>query len=97
MKAEPKRYFYLDEDDDRAHYIVVARSLEHAEETLRATGIEFGEPSEPYDTAKTRGILNWHEMTDVEITSRQRCHTADDRGTIPLSEANLGEWFSSEW
>jgi hypothetical protein len=88
-----KRFFHL--DDGGAEYLVVARNQEHAEQIMRDSGIEFSDPSAPYDDA--RDALIWIEMGTDDVARRMRCHTESDRGVIPLVDAELGDWFCSEW
>lgn len=92
-----KRFFELDVNDGGITYTVVATDLQHAEQLMRDSGHEFGDPSEKYDAAKTRGVLSWTEMSPDRVAHKTRCHTEDDRGVIPLADACIGEWFCSEW
>ncbi|MGN6108952.1 MAG: hypothetical protein ACTHU0_27850 [Kofleriaceae bacterium] len=87
-----KRYFRA--DDDGVRYSVVANDLEHARRILRECGVGFGESAAEVGREPT-----WEEF-DAERAGRVRCDTSEDdrgRGTIPLTECDLGEWFCSEW
>lgn len=89
-----KRFFVATDDGD-VDYSVVATDLDHAKNILRESGVEFGDPGRPLDEAN----LEWSEMS-LERAQQVRCQTAEsdnDRGVIPLSEADLGEWFCSEY
>lgn len=89
-----KRYFVL--DDDYASYYVVATDLNHARSLIRDSGAEFGDPSAPLDQAEARGDVWWKEI-GVEAAGKMQGRTEDERGTILLADANIGEWFCSEY
>jgi hypothetical protein len=89
----PKRFFELD-DDGEVQYFVVALDLEHAKIIIRRHGVEFGYPSQPLD--KATGI-EWRELTAERASAMKKCHTEDKRGVITLADANLGDWFCTEW
>jgi len=89
-----KRFFEL---DDGVYYLVVAYDQKHAVEIMRSAGIEFTRHGVPYDVAMARGDMCWEELSPDEVAKHGRCHTQDDRGVIPLCDANIGEWFCSEW
>lgn len=82
-----KRFFQLDHDG--AYYLVVAPSLEFAKSIMESSHCEFSLDS----------VINlvWSELTPDQVTQKQRCHTEDDRGIIKLTDADIGDWFSSEW
>ena len=88
-----KRFFRLAEDDC-VYYFIVARDLEHAKTIIRDTQIEFGDPGLTLDQASG---LAWSELTPEQIAKLTKCHTEDDRGVIALADADLGDWFCSEW
>ena len=78
-----KRFFKL--DDDGIYYLVVASSLAQAQQLMAATFCEFG-----------HGAV-WSELTHEQVDQKHRCHTEDERGVVKLAEADIGDWFSSEW
>lgn len=88
-----KRFFELN-DADCVWYVVVAVDLDHAKNIVRKSGVRFGEDSVPLDEAQD---LEWSELSKEQVARRQRCHTEDHRGVIPLADAGIGEWFSTEW
>jgi hypothetical protein len=88
-----KRFFHLD-DDGHVTYLIVAVDLIAAKEILRSHGVTFGQEETPLDDATS---LTWTEMTPEQVATKQRCHTEDERGVIALADANVGDWFSSEW
>ncbi len=81
-----KRFFQA--IDGSASWFVVASDMDHAKLVLKEQGVDF---DLDFDD------LNWVEMTPGQVEKKQRCATDDERGTIRLSEANLGEWFCTEW
>jgi hypothetical protein len=88
---EGNRYFGADDGD--VDYTIVARDLDHAKEILRASGMEFGDPSLPFDQAD----LTWHEVSR-ERAARIRVHDDDRRGGVhALDTYPAGEWCCSEW
>ena len=87
-----KRFFRL--DDGCVSYLLVARDLDHAKQLLRESNCMFGPGELPLDAAAT---LTWSEMDAAQVVQKQRCHTEDARGCIPLAEADVGDWFCSEW
>lgn len=89
----PKRFFELD-DDGCIFYFIVARDLDHAKDLMRESKSLFGPDEVRFDEATT---LTWTEMAVADVAKKTRCHTQDDRGTIPLADANVGEWFCTEW
>lgn len=92
-RVPEKRFFHLD-DDGCIWYLVVARDLEHAKQTLREVHCLFGPAESPMDAADT---LTWTEMDAARVSGYRRCATQDDRGVIALADAEIGDWFSSEW
>ena len=101
--ADPARRFFI-ADDPGMHWIGVARDREHFIELLEQQGAEW----EGYllDGLHTFGIREALALEEVEIreltaadleTQHRRCHTEDERGVIPLSEAAIGDLFCSEW
>lgn len=87
-----KRFFWLYDDD--VDYYIVARDLDDAKRMIREAGVEFGDPSRPLDTAEG---LTWAELSADSAAKKTHCHTEDGRGVIAFSEAELGDWFCSEW
>ena len=88
-----KKFFQMT-DANEDTYVIVANDLEHAKDVIRKSGVEFGYPSKPFDQAVG---LEWSEMTDDQVARRTRIHTEDERGTIPLKQCNIGEWFCNEF
>lgn len=93
-----KRYFTF-EDGGGATYAVVA--LDEAFAIKALGGVEFGYPSEPFAKA-TDEDGNALKMREIgpDMAARIRVDTTEDdrgRGRIPLTECDLGEWFSSEY
>lgn len=82
-----KRYFRA---DDGATYSIVARDLDHAKRILDDAGIDFDSDADD---------VRWSEMT-VEQAAAKRIVEDDAHNRItpyPLTEAEIGDWFSSEW
>jgi hypothetical protein len=92
-----KRFFKF--DIDGASYWVAAVDLPHARRVLRESGTEFGQEGRPFDETKENGLVTEQELSH-EQAFKTRCDSSEDgkgHGTIPLSECELGEWFSSEY
>jgi hypothetical protein len=94
-----KRFFIADQDGcyhwlgcatDRGHFILLLGDCDDAWETEAGESVDINE-------ALAMGIVEIHELTGDELARRQRCHTEDERGVIPLSEAAIGDLFCSEW
>jgi hypothetical protein len=90
-----KRFFRVEDDD--AHWSVVARDEEHC--IFRGLGAEKEGLylSLNIDAALEHGITTIAEYSPESLARIQRCRTQDDRGVIPLADAQLGEAFCSEW
>lgn len=96
VNVQVKRFFNL--EDDHANYVVVARDLEHAEQIMRETGIEFSYPSVSYDEAKASGVFDWSEMSDERVAStRVHRQEAEHPDPVPLAASDVGDWFCSEF
>lgn len=81
---ESKRFFRA--DDHGARYWVVDSDLDSAKKRLDEAGVEFESPK-------------WTEMS-VEEANKVTCNTDEDareRGRIPLTACDIGEWFSTEF
>jgi hypothetical protein len=93
-----RRYFVF--DDAGASYFVVATDIYHARAVLSAAGCEFGDHGKrgprPLAEAEADGDVTWKEI-DASEAFRKRCCTDDGRGTIPLTQADLGDWFCTEY
>jgi hypothetical protein len=91
-----KRFFDMDDGD--VSYTVVANDLEHAEQIMRDAGIEFLDPSVPYDEARASGAFDWSEMSTEQV-ARTRVHRceAGQPDPVPLVDCEIGDWFCSEW
>jgi hypothetical protein len=87
-----KSFFKL--DDDGIYYWVVSSSLEHAKQLMRESQCVFGPAECAFDVAA--GLV-WTALSPEQVAQKQRCHTDDDRGVIKRADANIGDWFSSEW
>lgn len=91
----PKRFFMV--HDDGARYSVVAKDIGHVRRLL--SDHEFGDPSQRFVEAEAAGIVSVVEM-DSTKASEIRCNTDGDereRGSIPLTSCDMGEWFCSEF
>jgi hypothetical protein len=99
-QAAPKRFFQL--DDEGTYYLVVSTSLEGAKQLLRESHCVFGHEEAAFDAAafgRDEGFpaLVWTELAPEQVAKKLRCHTENERGVIKLSDADIGDWFSSEW
>ena len=88
-----KKFFELDDNGD-AQYLIVATDLDHAKRIMRDSGIEFGDPPQPLDDAAG---ITWSELPPDAVAKKARCHTEDHRGIIRLADADVGDYFCSEW
>lgn len=93
MSSEVKRFF--DVDDGGASYTIVARDVEHAKQILRDHGVEF--TTESGDSASIDhpafADLEWRECSP----DGRHVFLDDGCNRIPLAEATLGDFFSSEY
>jgi hypothetical protein len=87
-----KCFFQL--DDEGTYYLVVATGLEQAKQLMRESRRVFGRNESALDTAT--GLI-WTELGPEQVAKKLRCNTEDERGVIKLPDANIGDWFSSEW
>lgn len=94
---EPR--FFIADQDGCYHWLGVARSREHFIELLRLHGAEFEVNGDTFniDQALARDEVLVEELTDDRLARYRRCHTEDERGVIPLSQAAIGDLFCSEW
>jgi hypothetical protein len=87
---------YFKADDGGMDYTIVARDLDHANEILRASGLEFCNDdgdSVPFDQAK----FTWREYS-AKRAAKIRCFVDDGgAGPYPLNTFGPGEWFCSEY
>jgi hypothetical protein len=91
-----KKYFGV--DDGGAEYIIVARDVEHAKQVIRDHGIEFTKEdgdSAPIDDPAFAS-LSWDEIPP-ERAAALKVSVDDGRASIPLADAELGDFFCSEW
>lgn len=79
---------------DRGDFIAMLRDLGAAWE-VEIDG-RYG-PDQGIDVVLEIGLVEVRELTAEELAKRQRCHTEDERGVIPLAEAVLGDLFCSQW
>lgn len=93
-----KRYYEF-VDGDGVTYIVVATDEAAAIRAL--DGVEFGVPSAPFAQALD---ADGHPLKMSEIDPGKAAtimvNTSEDgrgRGSIPLTECDLCEWFSTEY
>jgi len=98
-----KRFFIADDHGDY-WWIGVARDRDHFVELLRQQGAEWEvdvegryAPDQGIDVVLEIGLVEVRELRPDEVARRKRCHTEDERGVIPLSEAAIGDLFCSEW
>lgn len=96
-----KRFFMFDVDG--AHHSAVALDRAHAIRLLHHAGdVYTQEGDKSIEEALASGAATVIEI-DTDRASRKMCHTEDaaggrpPRGKIPLSECEIGEWFSSEY
>lgn len=94
-----KRFFHV--DDDGASHSVVAIDKQHAVRLLDYAGNHYSQDGDKsIAEALASGVAKIFEI-GFERAMTVRCHTQDSddpgRGTIPLSECRIGEWFSSEY
>jgi hypothetical protein len=61
---------------------------------MRGTHCGFGPKDSSFDAAT--GLI-WTVLSPDQVAQKLRCHTEDDRGVIKLADADIGDWFSSEW
>lgn len=93
QRTDGARFFKCDDNGD-VIYTICAIDLDHAKNILRRAGVEFGGyPSQPLDRAVD---LEWSEYPPEKV-ARMICFTEDERGTISLAQARIGEWYSTEW
>ena len=102
-----KRFFRVRVDVDATHWAVVARDVEHCKQILREIGMQWETdervPDQPtyvcvaIDDAIRLGIAEITEYSPERLAEIKRCHTEDERGVIPLTDARLGDAFCSEW
>ena len=107
--TDPVKRFFISQDDG-AYWIGVAIDRDHFVTLLRKQGAEWEALaadsdlveglylSLDIDGAIKRGLVEIRELTADELATRhRRCHTEDERGVIPLTEAAIGDLFCSEW
>jgi hypothetical protein len=91
-----KRYFAMSDGD--LDYTIVANDLEHAKQIVRASGVEFHDPSVPFDKAE----LEWKEIdagraADIRVRDDDQRGAGPDGNGWPLTTFEPGDWFCSEW
>lgn len=91
---EAKRFFKINDED--AHHFVIASDLEHVARIMRATNIEFGDSGSTFDIALLTGAVKVQELDVDRASEVMRVVLNDDRHRVPLSECDIGEWFSTE-
>lgn len=87
-----KHFFELSLNGATPCYWICAVDQAAARATLDSSGIDL-------DLDPSERPMTWRELTRDEA-AKLRCDTDEDgrgRGKIPLTECDLGEWFSSEW
>lgn len=92
-----KKFFQGWFDDGNIHYTFCAKDVAHCVQLLKDSGVEFfddidGSTVVPVEAKK----VEWRPI-GLERANEIRCHTEDERKTIKLADAHLGEWFCSEW
>ncbi len=95
MTTTEKRYFMLD-DSGHVQYFIVATDLLHAKQVMRESHCLFGPLEVSFDQASPE-VLTWTQMSADDVAKKARCHTDDERGTIALVDAQIGDWFCTEW
>jgi hypothetical protein len=95
MSDEIKRYFLV--GDGGCNYMIVARDVEHAKQIMK--GVEFtkedGDSAPSDDPAFAH--LEWREIAQERAATIQIQHDDGRPAPYPLTEADLGDWFSSEF
>lgn len=98
-----KRFFIADDFGDY-WWVGVARDREHFIALLREQcalwEVEIeGQyaPDQGIDVVLEIGMVEVRELGPEDVARRQRCHTEDERGVIPLADAAIGDLFCSEW
>jgi hypothetical protein len=99
-----KRFFIADDHGDY-WWVGCALDRDHFIGLLRQQGavweveLDIGRCryDQGIDVVLEIGQVEVRELTADELARKQRCHTEDDRGVIPLSEAAIGDLFCSEW
>ena len=98
-----KRFFICDDFGDYT-WTGVAHDREHFIGLLRDHGAQWEvevdgryAPDQGIDIVLEIGLVEVRELTAEELGNEHRCHTEDERGVIPLSEAAIGDLFCSEW
>jgi hypothetical protein len=98
-----KRFWLV--EDGGVEWSIVANDRDHAIALLRDLGAEWEIWDSGTRSVSVVGIDRalamdeaWiRELEPEEVARRQRCHTEDERGVIPLAEAAIGDLFCSEW
>lgn len=98
------RRFFIADDFGDYWWIGIARDRDHFIQLLRDQGAEWEVEvdgryahDQGIDVALAIGMVEVRELRPDEVARRRRCHTEDERGVIPLSEAAIGDLFCSEW
>lgn len=99
-----KRFWIADDHGDY-YWIGVAVDREHFATLLRMLGAQWEleidgryAPDQGIDVMLSHNLVEIRELTpDILATKYRRCHTEDERGTIPLTDARIGDLFCSEW
>lgn len=92
--SDGRRFFTV--NDGGATYFLVARTVDHARQLLRDSGVEFTDDdlcSASVDDPRFAHLV-WTELT-ADRAAEIVTHGED--GTRPLSERELGDWFCTEW
>lgn len=98
-----KRFFIAD-DHGGYWWVGVARDRDHFIGLLRELGTRWEVEvdgryahDQGIDVVLDLNLVEVRELRAEEVARRQRCHTEDERGVIPLPEAAIGDLFCSEW
>lgn len=100
-----EKSFFIADDHGDYWWVGVATDRDHFIQLLREQGavweveLDIGRCryDQGIDVVLEIGQVEVRELRPDEIARRKRCHTDDERGVIPLSEAAIGDLFCSEW
>jgi hypothetical protein len=103
--APTAKRFWIADDHGNYYWLGVAVDREHFVTLLRMLGAQWEveidghyAPDQGIDRVIEIGLVEVRELTaDILATKYRRCHTEDERGVIPLTDARIGDLFCSEW
>jgi hypothetical protein len=106
ITTEPvAKRFWIADDHGNYYWIGVAVDREHFVTLLRMLGAQWEievdgryAPDQGIDVMIAHNLVEVRELTaEILATTYRRCHTEDERGVIPLTDARIGDLFCSEW